>query len=217
MSNAVDSKAWEAFAKDLAEYAAVAKIPAAEAINKKARDFAFKSFAIARKYAPKKGEIRAAAKARGYRVKVRKSIQKKADARYRKSKTELVKVKNKAIGTKFLNWRALEVEMELAQRESSKGYAGLAFMIGRKIKRETNRNYSIIRRNRTRRLGQWEVKPTNANPSVTFKSFQAGLRKIDGKRNIVRRALALVSQDMGEYMERKQAERLGRTLKRRYN
>ena len=212
--NGITETGLKRFHADLRQYAAEARIPVSQAIEKKAKDFGFKAMAIARRIAPKKGEITSAARRRGFRVKIRPSVRRKAQNIIGSKGSVKRRIKG---GSKRLNLQALGVHMELAQRERSKGYSGLIFQVARRLRPSASgQNVSLQKNNKQSTLGKWRVNTKQKNPEINVISYQPGLAETDKKHRITAQAVRIVSADMGEYFARKQYERLDKIFKPKY-
>lgn len=215
----------------LAEYRRESGKTTSEVLAKKGTDFSFQLSRRLSGLAPGKGAIRAerlAALKQGGGVKVRESVRKSISQKYgvatRISDRTTVLGRYKSLRKtatskgKRLNIRALMVQRELSLREQGIGYLGFAARMN--VSRFRAGSGTLQKYGRYRQLlGAAGLRVVEDDQELKFEwgggrtEIAEGLSTPDAQQEIAG-AVRDVTNDMAVYLERKQAERIERALKK---
>lgn len=200
----------------IAEYVRVSSKSRDEALAHQVGKVQFAIYRGFRGIVPEKGDIRAKARGRGWRVAVREEVKQKVDRELGASGSKTVTVAGRRVR---LNRQALRVHRELGLRESGKGYLALmfrrrgwnAFVHFQPSKKSAEKR--IVDRYRNT-IGMLEMESTEEAVTFRMRDPRPGTAVVEEERQIVADALMAVNQDVQDYLIRKQMNQLKKAVRR---
>lgn len=224
----------EAWLKTFGEYVQQVKLLPADALERKAVRIRLGLVQGFKTVALRRGQAKREMKARGGRIKIRKSIREKYSKGTflgglinRKSKSRVtVFKKNKSKGEtrkiKRFSWQDAVVK-ELEARQRSRSLLSASWVNRQHTYNSSELSMDDKRAGRTAKFSQnlksnrfsnkVSIATTGNNPSILIQNFIEGVPKTDAQKGIIARVLRRETDDMMTYLKRK-ADRAAERLKK---
>lgn len=209
--------------EDLALYMELSKLSVQEVVDKKGRDLGIKLFQgfwklrTKRSNNPFAGPMFTAAKARGWRTKVRtRTIEDEPYLSIQSQGFFMRRGRRKGVEKDVKSRRSrrgLAVAQELARRQHGAGLLGVSFLGSRW---RSNSQGRYLRVNKSKKLGTLSTVESGPLPDGAFfrlRVFTPGIDTVGEKRGIFATAIREIRKDTAIYLVRKQMQALRSALK----